>query len=130
MLVVACSQMRLFARASVVLLQHGAAMANFLFARPGTIFVELTPYMLGGSVAERQRLQLLPGVASPLQQLTRQLGAAGLAVHHMAVPVSPAAGRLRSSASAWGPYRGEGLVRIILAERARMRTSRGWVPLG
>lgn len=80
-------QVQAVAGARVILLVHGAALANLWFVRRETHVVELTPYLLGG-VGEYQQQQLEVGRDAG-QRLAMTLTAEGIPVTHVAVPVTP-----------------------------------------
>ena len=117
-------QMRAVARASVVLFSHGSSHANLVATSPGTVFVELTPYVHPDSVAvsctlngqlqataqsgaagARAGISVDAGRAQS-QSLARMFSAARLPVHHRAVPAYPGGSRQ------WGCLPMEALVQI------------------
>ena len=118
------AQVRAFAAAQVVVLVHGAAMANFLWARPGTVFVEMTPYLKGRTLADKQaRQELAPGRGAG-QELARVLARRGVGVRHVALPAArSAAARSGGEAApaacgAWSCYNATTVVELVMRERA------------
>jgi hypothetical protein len=51
-------EIALLASAPIVVMLHGAAMANLLYVRSRTSVVELTPYLIGSSLEEMQHTQV------------------------------------------------------------------------
>ena len=148
------TQLRTIARARIILYSHGSAHANFIFARPLTAFVELTPYLraprplaryahehgcqeAGATCAQAAlRRQWVKAGRAHGQDIASILTAEGVPAAHAAVPIAPATGlplRSRSSLLAcddWGCLSGRKLVRIALAtyeKAARGERASRWV---
>ena len=81
-------QMERVCAANTVLLQHGASLANALWSRPSTRWVEITPYLLGNNTADMLRYQALYMGRDVLQQVVRGL-APSHRLEHVAVPGAP-----------------------------------------
>ena len=81
-------QLEQVAWADSVLLQHGAALANALWSRPLTRWVEMTPYLKGGSLGEMISGQRLAPGRDVLQRVVRAL-APTLELEHIAIPAAP-----------------------------------------
>ena len=103
-------QVQAVAGARVVLLVHGAALANLWFARRDSHVVELTPYLLG-NVVENQQQELEEGRDAG-QRLAMTLTAQGIPVSHVAVPVTP---RGVDGCVAWGCFDESWLGRVLRA---------------
>ena len=79
------------------MLVHGAAMANFSGA-PGTVFVEMTPYLKGRTLADKQaRQELAPGRGAG--QEPARAARRGVGVRHVALPAARSAAALGGEAA-------------------------------
>jgi len=83
------AQARAFAGASIIVGGHGASMTNMLWARPGTLVAEITPYLYAGASlgALRQRQAIRHGRKN-FQLLARYLSSVGVAMAHVAIPAA------------------------------------------
>eukprot|EP00316_Scyphosphaera_apsteinii_P021233 CAMPEP_0119321002 /NCGR_PEP_ID=MMETSP1333-20130426/54127_1 /TAXON_ID=418940 /ORGANISM="Scyphosphaera apsteinii, Strain RCC1455" /LENGTH=363 /DNA_ID=CAMNT_0007327857 /DNA_START=153 /DNA_END=1244 /DNA_ORIENTATION=- len=66
------SQMKTFAAASIIVAGHDSGLTNILFARPGTLVIEITPYLEGKNVAHMQRQQKIQYGRNAFQMLINQ----------------------------------------------------------
>lgn len=103
-------QVQAVAGARVVLLVHGAALANLWFARRDSHLVELTPYVLD-EAGENQQQELEVGRDAG-QRLATTLTTEGIPVTHVAVPVTP---RGVDGCGAWGCFDESRLGRVLHA---------------
>lgn len=126
-------QAELFASASIIIVPHGAEIANALYTRSGTLFVELTPYFTGLSHFSLHHLlqqqSLLPK-RNMLQSISKHFWSKKVFTRHIALPSTPSnfnnhtsinkkgvGGELCSIWSCFGP---EQLTHMILKHYQRL----------
>lgn len=111
-------QMRAVAAASIVVYGHGAALSNMLWARPGTVIVEITPYMSGKQLSDMHRFQSVTFHRNMFQKLGAYLQQVGVAVRHLAIPAAREPNFLGGSdCHEWGCYSSQHLVELMLETR-------------
>ena len=108
-------QVRAVSRATIVMLLHGAAMANFLFVRPRTTLIELTPYLAGETAEAAQHGQKVPPGRDAGKRLIASLAAGGVAAHHIFVPT-----QMGDAACSWSCYETEFLVAGVVRARRKV----------
>jgi hypothetical protein len=87
------TQANMFANASIIIIPHGAAIANCIFARSGTLIVEITPYIIMRETNPKEILhravlhvQRLVSGREMLQKLCRRFWSRGILLRHIVIP--------------------------------------------
>lgn len=114
-------QMRMVAGSSIVVYGHGAALSNMLWARPGTLIVEITPYLTGDTLDEKQQRQRISVGREMFQKLSSHLSQVGLRVRHLAVPTAKEPShRGGEDCNQWGCYSSQKLAQLMLDKHAAL----------
>jgi hypothetical protein len=124
------AQSELFADATIIIVPHGAEIANALYVRSATLFVELTPYFIGMdhlSLLQLQHKQVLLPKRNMLQSLACHFWSKKVYTRHMALPSLPPNKTLATSSplydvdcSDWTCYSPDIFVRYVVNEFRRL----------
>jgi hypothetical protein len=121
------TQALMFANASIIIIPHGAAIANCIFARSGTLIVEITPYILMREINPKGILhraglhvQKISIARSMLQKLCRRFWSWGVLLRHIVLPSTTesyaATNELLKGCDDWTCYEVNEVLEVISSE--------------